>query len=122
MRIFLLSLPLLACTVKTLVRKEDPDVVVRIIDPPQGHVSPAEHDHDAHHEDHEDHHGDHGHGEHGEHGDHGAHEGHGHDSHGHHAPDDKTLTASYMLIGGVTLVMAMFYLVQHPAAWLCGIF
>ena len=39
----------------------------------------------------------------------GAHEGHGH-----HAPDEKTLTASYMLIGGVTLVMAMFYLVQHP--------
>lgn len=43
--------------------------------------------------------------------------GHGHDAHGahgHHAPDEKTLTASYMLIGGVTLVMAMFYLVQHP--------
>lgn len=45
--------------------------------------------------------------------------GHGHESHGHghHAPDDKTLTASYMLIGGVTLVMAMFYLVQHPEPW-----
>ena len=41
-------------------------------------------------------------------------EAHAHGGHGHHAPDDKTLTASYMLIGGVTLVMAMFYLVQHP--------
>ena len=73
MRILLLSLPLLACTVKTLVRK-DPDVVVRIIDPPQAeHVSHGDHGQDTHGD-----HADHGeHGEHGEHGDHGAHEGHG---------------------------------------------
>ena len=55
-------------------------------------------------------HGGHGHSEQG----HGHGDGHAHEGHGHHAPDDKTLTASYMLIGGVTLVMAMFYLVQHP--------
>lgn len=64
---------------------------------------------------------DHGHG-HAGHAGHGGHAdgGHGHGEEGHareghgHAPDEKTLTASYMLIGGVTLVMAMFYLVQHP--------
>jgi len=71
----------------------------------------SEHGHGEHGAAHgEEGHGGDGHGGHGDGHGHGAHGGHGH----HHAPDQKTLTASYMLIGGVTLVMAMFYLVQHP--------
>ena len=98
-----------------------------------GHAKSHDQDaHDAHahsdethgesgHADHaENGHGHSGHDAHAGHGGHGGHgheEGHaheGHEGHAHHAPDEKTLTASYMLIGGVTLVMAMFYLVQHP--------
>eukprot|EP00930_Biecheleria_cincta_P031824 TRINITY_DN22070_c0_g1_i1.p1 TRINITY_DN22070_c0_g1~~TRINITY_DN22070_c0_g1_i1.p1 ORF type:complete len:641 (+),score=161.23 TRINITY_DN22070_c0_g1_i1:94-2016(+) len=62
-----------------------------------------------------------GHGHHDEKAGHGHHkEGHGHEEHGHegghghHAPDTTTTVASYMLIGGITIVMALFYLVQHP--------
>jgi len=57
-----------------------------------------------------------GHGHHEEKAGHGHHEEeHGHEGgHGHHAPDTTTTVASYMLIGGVTIVMALFYLVQHP--------
>eukprot|EP00931_Biecheleriopsis_adriatica_P023506 TRINITY_DN14833_c0_g1_i2.p1 TRINITY_DN14833_c0_g1~~TRINITY_DN14833_c0_g1_i2.p1 ORF type:complete len:560 (-),score=119.75 TRINITY_DN14833_c0_g1_i2:65-1744(-) len=54
-----------------------------------------------------------GHGGEG-HGDesHGG-ESHGKSIHGHHAPDAETWTASMMLIGGVTLLMMLFFLVQH---------
>lgn len=72
-----------------------------------------------------------GHGNHDETAGHGQHKdmtsGHDHDKeteghsshaeghgHGHHAPDTTTSVASYMLIGGVTIVIALFYLVQHP--------
>ena len=89
-----------------------------------GHEVQAHGDHGHGHEDihSETSHGSHSHADSNHHGhDHAEHDSHGHgegdhahEGHGHHAPDDQTLTASYMLIGGVTLVMAMFYLVQHP--------
>eukprot|EP00930_Biecheleria_cincta_P031826 TRINITY_DN22070_c0_g1_i4.p1 TRINITY_DN22070_c0_g1~~TRINITY_DN22070_c0_g1_i4.p1 ORF type:complete len:606 (+),score=139.83 TRINITY_DN22070_c0_g1_i4:85-1902(+) len=82
------------------------------------HAEAAGHSHDdeaaghGHHDEKAGHAETAGHGHHKEgHG----HEDHGHEGgHGHHAPDTTTTVASYMLIGGVTIVMALFYLVQHP--------